>query len=102
MSRMHNFSTDDGHAIKLARAAVICEEVSKKYQDRDWMMIKGDDVWARIHNLIADSVEAPGTTWVRNAGLDDAWDVSDDFCFIRVLRMCVCATYVLTSGTEYS
>lgn len=89
---MHNFSQDDGHAIKLARAAAICEEVSKKYEDRDWMTIKGDDMWMRVHSLIADSVEAPGTTWVRNAGLDEAWDVSNDFD----LRVSVCVIYVHT------
>lgn len=76
MSRLHNFAEDDGHAIKLARAAVICQEISKKYEDRDWVKIKGDDMWTKIHHLIADSVEAPGPTWVRTAGLDGAWEVS--------------------------
>lgn len=78
MSRLHSFAADDGHAIKLGRAAVLCEEISKGYDDRNWMMIKGDDLWTRIHHLIVDSIEAPGTTWVRNTGLDEAWNVSDD------------------------
>lgn len=78
VGRTHNFIEDDGHAIKLARAAVICQEhVSKKYEDRPWMVIKGDDMWTKVHHLIADSVEAPGPTFVRTTGLDEAWDVSN-------------------------
>lgn len=67
---------DDGHAIKLARAAGICQEVTKKYQDRDWVLIKGDDTWAKINHLILDSLQSPGEYWVRSAGLDEAWTVS--------------------------
>lgn len=40
------------------------------------MVIKGDDLWTKVHHLIADSVEAPGATWVRTTGLDEAWNVS--------------------------
>lgn len=76
VSRLHNFSQDDGHAIKLGRAAAICHELSKKYEDRDWIIIKGDDTWMKIHHLIVDSVEAPGPAWVRTTGVDEAWDVS--------------------------
>ncbi|KAH8772633.1 HypA protein [Diaporthe sp. PMI_573] len=64
---------DDGHAIKLARAVGVCEELTKKYQDRDWVLIKGDDVWAKIHHLVLDSLQSPGEYWVRSAGLDEAW-----------------------------
>ncbi|KAK7706544.1 hypothetical protein SLS63_013932 [Diaporthe eres] len=64
---------DDGHAIKLARAAGICHEVTKKYQDRDWVLIKGDDMWSKINHLILDSLQSPGEYWVRSAGLDEAW-----------------------------
>lgn len=70
------YGFDDGHAIKLSRAAAIAQDVSRKYSAEDWMMIKGDDMWTRIHHLIADSVEAPGPMWVRTAGLDSAWTVS--------------------------
>lgn len=76
-SRLHGRSEDDGHAIKLSRAAAICQELTRKYEDRDWIKIKGDDTWMRIHNLIVDSVTAPGPTWVRTAGVDQSWDVSD-------------------------
>lgn len=67
---------DDGHAIKLARAAGICQEVTKKYQHRDWVLIKGDDTWSKINHLILDSLQSPGEYWVRSAGLDEAWTVS--------------------------
>lgn len=67
---------DDGHAIKLARAAGICREVTRKYHDRDWVLIKGDDAWAKINHLILDSLQSPGENWVRSAGLDEAWTVS--------------------------
>lgn len=84
MKRLHNFAADDGHAIKLARAAAIQEGLSKNYENRDWLLIKGDDVWNRIHHLIADSVEAPGETWVRTAGLEEAWSVSSySYCCSR-------------------
>lgn len=64
---------DDGHAIKLARAVGICEELTKKYQDRDWVLLKGDDTWAKIRHLVIDSLRGPGEYWVRSAGLDEAW-----------------------------
>lgn len=68
---------DEGHAIKLARAAAICQDVSKQYEDREWMVIKGDDMWLRIHHLIFDSIVSPGKKWVWGQGHDEAWKVSD-------------------------
>lgn len=80
LSRLHDFAPlDDGHAVKLSRAAVITQQISENYNDRDWKIIKGDDMWMRIHHLIADSVEAPGPKFVRTAGLDEAWIVSISF-----------------------
>lgn len=77
LSRLHDFAPhDDGHAVKLSRAAVITQQISENYNDRDWKIIKGDEMWMRIHHLIADSVEAPGPKFVRTAGLDEAWVVS--------------------------
>jgi hypothetical protein len=40
ISRLHDID-DDGHAIKLARAAVICQELSRKHEDREWIKLKG-------------------------------------------------------------
>ncbi|ETS80297.1 hypothetical protein PFICI_07826 [Pestalotiopsis fici W106-1] len=76
LPRMHAF-VDDGHAIKLFRAIGIGREVSKPYEHKEWMIIKGD-LWDQIAHMVVDSVEAPGPTWVRNAGFDEAWqDVRD-------------------------
>ncbi|KAK3370199.1 hypothetical protein B0H63DRAFT_454404 [Podospora didyma] len=71
--RLHPLS-DDGHAIKLGRAALICHDLlSRKYGDRDWVKIRGDDPWNKVAHLIVDSVEAPGETWVRSCGFEEAW-----------------------------
>lgn len=88
MRRVHNLPSDDGHAIKLSRAAVICEGLAKKYKDADWLVLKGDDLWRRIHNLIADSFEAPGTTFALVTGYHSGWDVSDNL--LPLTRSVVC------------
>ncbi|KAL2135403.1 hypothetical protein VTI74DRAFT_8636 [Chaetomium olivicolor] len=74
ISRLHTFP-DDGHAIKLGRAAVICHNICKKYEDegKDWLRVKGEDMWKKVCHLIVDSVEAPGAHWVRSCGFDEAW-----------------------------
>lgn len=54
----------------------MCEELTRKYQDKDWVLIKGDDMWAKIHHLLLDSLQSSGEYWVRSAGLDEAWTVS--------------------------
>jgi hypothetical protein len=74
LSRLHDLE-DDGHAIKLSRATAVCQKFSKKYEDKEWLTIKGDDTWAKIQHMIVDSVEAPGEHWVRTCGLDEAWKV---------------------------
>lgn len=77
IARLHNFP-DDGHAIKLGRAAVVCRNLCKKYEESntsDRLPIKGDDVWAKVCYLIVDSVEAPGPHWVRSTGFEEAWKV---------------------------
>ncbi|KAL1860327.1 hypothetical protein VTK73DRAFT_7380 [Phialemonium thermophilum] len=77
ISRLY-FLHDDGHAIKLARALGICQQVSKKYEDQRPLPIKGDDYWMKIFHLVVDASEAPGQRWVRTAGLEEAWkDIPD-------------------------
>ncbi|KAI1849401.1 hypothetical protein JX266_004896 [Neoarthrinium moseri] len=71
LPRMHQF-VDDGHAIKLFRAIGVGKEACNPYADKEWMPIKGD-LWNQVAHMVADSVEAPGPTWVRNAGFDEAW-----------------------------
>ncbi|KAK0651821.1 hypothetical protein B0T16DRAFT_87862 [Cercophora newfieldiana] len=75
VSRLYDFE-DDGHAVKLARAALVCRELCEWYEDREWMVIKGEELWGRVFGLIVDSVEAPGPNWVRGCGFEEAWKVS--------------------------
>lgn len=74
VSRLHGCA-DDGHAIKLGRAALICHDLCKKYGDKSWINIKGDELWSKVYHLIVDSVETPGPRWVRACGMDEAWEV---------------------------
>ncbi|KAL2144310.1 hypothetical protein VTI28DRAFT_9298 [Corynascus sepedonium] len=75
ISRLHTFE-DDGHSIKLGRAAVICHDSCRKYDEdgRHWLKVKGDDLWNKVCHLIVDSVEASGPRWVRSCGFDEAWE----------------------------
>lgn len=68
---------DDGHVIKLVRAVGLGQTVSEKYEDKDWIKIKGDS-WTKVSHLVIDSVESGGPRWVRGAGDPSAWeDVPD-------------------------
>lgn len=71
---MHRF-VDDGHAIKLWRAVFAGRTVSEPYGDRNWLKIQGG-LWDQVGRIIVDAVESPGPTWVRNAGFEEAWEVS--------------------------
>ncbi|KAK0674029.1 hypothetical protein QBC41DRAFT_298099 [Cercophora samala] len=71
IARLHTFD-DDGHAIKLGRATVICRNICRGYEQKEGFKIKGD-LWEKICHLIVDSVEAPGEHWVRSAGFEEAW-----------------------------
>ncbi|KAK0626528.1 HypA protein [Immersiella caudata] len=68
---------DDGHAIKLGRAALVCKDVCKGFKEKEWMVIQRDDMWGKVLRLIVDSVEAPGPNWVRSCGFEEAWKVSN-------------------------
>lgn len=74
LPRMHAL-VDDGHAIKLFRAVGIGKEVSKLYETKDWLVMKGD-MWNQVAHMVVDSVESRGPTFVRNAGFEEAWKVS--------------------------
>ena len=80
ISRLHDFP-DDGHAIKLGRASLICHDICKRYENREWVRIEGDDLWTKIYHLTVDSVEAPGPNWVRSCGFEEAWKAC---CFILI------------------
>lgn len=71
-ARLFEFG-DDGHAIKLGRAVANGENVSRGYEGEKWATVKGE-MWNKIANMVADSVEDTGRTWVRSAGFEEAWE----------------------------
>jgi hypothetical protein len=75
VKRLWDFE-DDGHAIKLGRAALVCRNVCEGFEGEEWVVIKGEEMWDRVFRLIVDSVEAPGPNWVRSCGFEEAWKVS--------------------------
>jgi hypothetical protein len=56
---------DDGHACKLVRALANGEQVCKKYEDKDWFLIKGD-MWRKLGNMAIDNVEAGSPDYIRS------------------------------------
>ena len=54
--------------MKLVRAVAEVDKLSGGWKTDD-----GKDVWKAVAHLAIDSVEAPGPTWVRNSGWDEAW-----------------------------
>ncbi|KAF1998184.1 hypothetical protein P154DRAFT_547018 [Amniculicola lignicola CBS 123094] len=80
---------DDGHASKLVRALANGEKVCAKFEPRetDWSLesereegkwlVKGD-VWRVLGNMVVDSVENGEPHWVRNAGMEKAWEHIND------------------------
>ncbi|EGP85601.1 uncharacterized protein MYCGRDRAFT_44609 [Zymoseptoria tritici IPO323] len=63
---------DDGHASKLVRAIAHGEQICEPYEESDAFRVRGSD-WLQLGHMIIDSVEAPGETWVRSTGFDEAW-----------------------------
>ncbi|KAI9744191.1 MAG: hypothetical protein M1818_002343 [Claussenomyces sp. TS43310] len=68
---------DDSHAVKLLRAVAHAEEVSGTYDDETWCKIR-TFMWLKIGNMVLDSVEDSGETWVRSCGFDEAWQNFED------------------------
>lgn len=64
---------DDGHVIKLVRAMLLAQEISREYSGRPWICFGDDAAWLKAHYLLLDGVEGSDTEWVRSAGFDDAW-----------------------------
>ncbi|KAF4445168.1 hypothetical protein FACUT_137 [Fusarium acutatum] len=75
--RIHKV-VDDGHTVKLARALMLAQRVTKPYENKEWVKIKGDDEWLRAVYLLLDANEEAdrqgGTMWVRSSGFDEAWE----------------------------
>jgi hypothetical protein len=68
---------DDSHAVKLARAVRNGELLTDKWAEEKMGKLKGF-MWEKIGNMVVDSVEDTGATWVRSAGFDEAWEGFED------------------------
>ncbi|KAJ6785778.1 hypothetical protein PWT90_03036 [Aphanocladium album] len=83
LPRLHAIP-DDGHVIKVARAFLLAQQVSKKYLEQSprpsWIRFADDETWLKAHYALLDSVEGPDVDsgkeprWVRSAGFDSAWE----------------------------
>jgi len=74
--RLYQYSLDgkdDGHAVKLGRAVKNAEQVSRGFEAREGFRVEGG-MWGKIANMVIDSVEDSGETWIRGAGFDEAWE----------------------------
>jgi hypothetical protein len=71
ISRVSQFE-DDGHAAKLVRAVAHGKRVCEKWEGGEEFRVKGE-MWDRIGEMVIDSVEAGGPTFVRSAGFEEAW-----------------------------
>ncbi|KAL9118256.1 MAG: hypothetical protein Q9187_005201 [Circinaria calcarea] len=63
---------DDGHASKFIRALAHGKEICEPYEESGRFRIK-QAMWSQLANMVIDSVEDTGDTWVRSAGFDEAW-----------------------------
>jgi hypothetical protein len=63
---------DDGHAVKLGRAVAHGEQASRAYEGAKWARVS-KPMWEKIGNMVIDSVEDTGATWVMSAGFEEAW-----------------------------
>lgn len=64
---------DDGHTSKLVRAIAHGEKACANFEGKEGFVIKGD-MWRTLGNMVIDSVEAGGPTWVRSCGFEQAWE----------------------------
>ncbi|KAI1326874.1 HypA protein [Xylariaceae sp. FL0255] len=69
---------DDGHVSKLVRSIQICQQASKKFEEEQWIKLKGGELWSKLQRLALDAAEAPGPRWVRGAGESEAWKASSN------------------------
>jgi hypothetical protein len=70
---------DDGHGSKLIRTLARGEQVSKPFEtEGEEVFPVHGDMWLKLANLVADSVNVGESTWVRSAGFDQAWEKVPD------------------------
>ncbi|PTB35431.1 uncharacterized protein TrAFT101_008980 [Trichoderma asperellum] len=74
LPRFHEI-IDDGHTIKVVRALLIAQELSRKYAGRPWIRIADDETWLKVHQILLQGTEGPQepALWVRSAGFEEAW-----------------------------
>ncbi|KAF4120221.1 hypothetical protein GMORB2_3348 [Geosmithia morbida] len=64
---------DDGHIIKLSRALILIQERTAEFSDREWVRIRRDDQWLRIHYMLLRGVERESGHWVMSPGFKQSW-----------------------------
>jgi hypothetical protein len=69
-----NGMQDDGHASKLVRALAHGEKVCARWEKegKEGFKVKGD-MWRVVGNMVLDSLETGGPSWVRGCGFEEAW-----------------------------
>lgn len=75
MDRVMRVPDDDGHAAKLLRAVASGKELVlgiPEPQRQGWC-IPDAQTWDRVAHMVVDSVEGPGTRWLRSVGFAEAW-----------------------------
>ncbi|KAI1952671.1 hypothetical protein LOZ12_000297 [Ophidiomyces ophidiicola] len=70
---------EDGHAAKLMRTLAYGEQSERPSNSTGGFPVKGD-MWAKLGNMVADSIQGPEEMWVRSSGFVEAWkDIPDRF-----------------------
>ncbi|EAS31040.3 HypA-like protein [Coccidioides immitis RS] len=64
---------EDGHAAKLMRTLAYAEKACKRYENKDGFLVKGD-MWLKLGNMVADSIQGPERLWVMSTGFPEAWE----------------------------
>ena len=64
---------DDGHAVKMVRALLHGEKVTRKYWEEEGFEVTGG-LWANLADMCFDSLEEGEPSWVRSTGFDEGWE----------------------------
>ncbi|KAI5792688.1 hypothetical protein FPQ18DRAFT_389265 [Pyronema domesticum] len=80
LDRAMRWTEDDGHLVKLVRAAMVGERICGVYEGKEWeergFAMQGQ-MWVKMAQMAVDAMENPtadnGTIWIRSAGFEEAW-----------------------------
>ncbi|KAH6611050.1 hypothetical protein Trco_001070 [Trichoderma cornu-damae] len=74
LPRFHGI-VDDGHTIKVVRALIVAQKLSRMFAGEPWIRIADDETWLKAHLVLLEGTEGSQepALWVRSAGFDDAW-----------------------------